>query len=128
MTLKKDKDPKLYFSIGEVAKMFNLRESTLRFWEKEFDTIRPRTNAKGVRFYKKEDVDAIRLIHYLVKEQGLTLSGARQKLKINKDATTRQEQIVNKLKLIKEELLSLKDAFDALDTTEQSNPTIHHQS
>jgi DNA-binding transcriptional MerR regulator len=115
---KKDKDTKLYYSIGEVAQMFHVKESTLRFWEKQFDSISPRTNAKGVRFYKQEDIDHIRLIHYLVKEQRLTLAGAREKLKVNKDSVTRQEEIVNKLKLIKEKLLSLKAAFDAIDPTE----------
>ncbi|MDR2810914.1 MAG: MerR family transcriptional regulator [Tannerellaceae bacterium] len=115
MAIKKDKNTKLYYSISEVAEMFHLKESTLRFWEKEFDTICPRTNAKGVRFYKQEDINNIRLIHYLVKEQGLTLAGARKKLKVNKDSVTRQEEIVNRLKLIKEKLLSLKAAFDAID-------------
>jgi DNA-binding transcriptional MerR regulator len=115
MVLKKNKDAKLYFTIGEVAEMFGLKESTLRFWEKEFDIIRPRTNAKGVRFYKKEDIEDIRLIHYLVKEQKLTLAGAREKLKNNKDATVRREEIVHKLKKIREELLSMKAAFDTLD-------------
>jgi DNA-binding transcriptional MerR regulator len=118
MVLKKDKDTKLYYSIGEVAKMFGLKESTLRFWEKEFDTVHPRTNGKGVRFYKEEDIEAVRLIHYLVKEQGLTLAGARKKLKNNRESTIRQEKIVNKLKKIKEELLSLKAAFDAIDLPE----------
>jgi DNA-binding transcriptional MerR regulator len=118
MATKKNKDTKLYYSISEVARMFNLKESTLRFWEKEFDSIRPRTNAKGVRFYKQEDINNIRLIHYLVKEQGLTLAGARKKLKVNKDSVTRQEEVVNKLKQIKETLLSLKAAFDAIDVTE----------
>lgn len=115
MVLKKDKDLKLYYSISEVAKMFGVRESTLRFWEKEFDNIRPKTNAKGVRFYKQEDIEAVRLIHYLVKERGLTLAGARQKLKDNKENTIKQGEIVHKLKMIKEELLSLKAAFDAID-------------
>ncbi|MDR1557593.1 MAG: MerR family transcriptional regulator [Tannerellaceae bacterium] len=117
MVLKKDKNPKLYYSIGEVAAMFGLNESTLRFWEKEFDIIHPKKE-KGIRFYKKEDVEAVRLIHYLVKEQGLTLAGARKKLKVNKGSTIRQEEIVSKLKRIKEELLSLKAAFDALDPSE----------
>ena len=119
MALKKDKDLKLYFSIGEVAKMFGLRESTLRFWEKEFDIIRPKTNAKGVRFYKQEDVESVRLVHYLVKERGLTLAGARLKLKDNKDNTIKQEEIVHKLKHIKEELLSLKAAFESIDPAEE---------
>jgi DNA-binding transcriptional MerR regulator len=114
MALKKDKDLKLYYSISEVADMFSVKESTLRFWEKKFDTICPKTNAKKVRFYKQEDIEAIRLIHYLVKERRLTLAGARQKLKDNKDNTIKQEEIVHKLKSVKKELLSLKAAFDAI--------------
>lgn len=103
---------KLYYSIGETAAMFNLNESTLRFWEKEFSTIRPRKNGKGTRFYKKEDIEAIRLVYYLVKERGMTLAGARKKLKENKEATVRQEEIVNRLKRIKSELISIRNAFD----------------
>ncbi len=115
MALNKDKNLKLYFSISEVAQMFDINESTLRFWEKEFDIICPRKTAKGTRFYKQEDIDAVRLIFHLVKERGMTLAGARQKLKDNKETTIRQEEIVNKLKQIKEELISLKDAFEMLD-------------
>ena len=114
MALNKDKNLKLYFSISEVAQMFDINESTLRFWEKEFDVIQPRKTAKGTRFYKQEDIDSIRLVYHLVKERGMTLAGARQKLKDNKETTVRQEEIVNKLKQIKEELLALKDAFDSL--------------
>ena len=69
MALNKDKNLKLYFSISEVAQMFDVNESTLRFWEKEFDIIRPRKTAKGTRFYKQEDIDAVRLIFHLVKER-----------------------------------------------------------
>jgi DNA-binding transcriptional MerR regulator len=118
MPLKKNKNVKLYSSIGEVAQMFGVKESTLRFWEKQFESICPRTNAKGVRFYKQEDIEAVRMIHYLVKERGLTLAGARQKLKDNKENTVKQEEIVHKLKLVKEELLSLKAAFDAIEPAE----------
>jgi DNA-binding transcriptional MerR regulator len=121
MVLKKDKNPKLYYSAGELAQMFGVKKSTLIFWEKQFDTIRPKTNEKGVRFYKQEDIDAVRLVHYLVKEQGLTLAGARKKLKNNKEATIRQEEIVSKLKQIKAELLSLKAAFDAIDTNDTTD-------
>ena len=109
----KNKDLKLYFSISEVAQMFDVNESTLRFWEKEFDIINLRKTSKGTRFYKQEDIDAVRLIYHLVKERGMTLAGARQKLKDNKETTIRQEEIVNRLKQIKEELLAMKDAFDA---------------
>lgn len=115
MVLNKDKNLKLYYSISEVAQKFDINESTLRFWEKEFDVICPRKTAKGTRYYKQEDIDAVRLIYHLVKERGMTLAGARQKLKDNKETTIRHEEIVNKLKLIKEELISMKEAFDALD-------------
>lgn len=113
MVLKKDKNLKLYYSISEVAQMFDINESTLRFWEKEFDIIHPRKTDKGTRYYKREDIDAVRLVYHLVKERGLTLAGARQKLKNNREMTVRQEDIVNRLKQIKEELLEMKKAFDA---------------
>ena len=108
-----EKKDKLYYSISEVAQMFGLNEPTLRYWEKEFDIINPRRTAKGVRFYRQEDIEAVRQIYHLVKERGLTLAGARQKLKNNKEATVRQEEIVNRLKQIKEELTQIKKAFDA---------------
>lgn len=113
MALKKDKNLKLFYSISEVAQMFDVNESTLRFWEKEFDIIHPRKTEKGTRYYKQEDIDAVRLVYHLVKERGLTLAGARQKLKNNKEATIRQEEIVNRLKQVKEELSQIKKAFDA---------------
>ena len=81
MTLKKEKDQKLYYSISEVADMFHINESTLRFWEKEFDIINPRKTSKGTRFYKQEDIDHVRLIYHLVKERGFTLEGAKTHLK-----------------------------------------------
>ncbi|MCD8044598.1 MAG: MerR family transcriptional regulator [Tannerellaceae bacterium] len=115
MGLKKNTDQKLYFSISEVAQMFHVNESTLRFWEKEFDNIRPRKTAKGTRFYKQEDIEAVRLIYYLVKEKGMTLAGARQRLKDNKETTIKQADIVNRLKQIKEELIDLREAFDLID-------------
>ncbi|MEG1749632.1 MAG: MerR family transcriptional regulator [Tannerellaceae bacterium] len=118
MGLKKDKDLKLYFSISEVAEMFDINDSTLRFWEKEFDIIHPRKTAKGTRFYKQEDIDSVRLIFHLVKERGMTLAGARQKLKENRETTFQREEIVNQLKQIKEELISMRDAFEALQPGE----------
>ena len=77
MALNKDKNLKLYISISEVAQMFDVNESTLRFWEKEFDQIRPRKAGKGTRSYRQEDIDAIRLVYHLVKERGMPLAGAR---------------------------------------------------
>ena len=92
MALNKDKNLKLYFSISEVAQMFDVNESTLRFWEKEFDQIRPRKTGKGTRSYRQEDIDAIRLVYHLVKERGMTLAGARQKLKENPETWKLREE------------------------------------
>ncbi len=110
--LNTEKDLKLYYSISEVADMFDVNQSLLRFWEKEFPQIKPRTNSRGVRQYRKEDVETIRLIYHLVKEKGMTLPGARQRLKDNKEEAVRNFEIINRLKDIKEELLSIKRELD----------------
>ena len=110
--LNTDKELKLYYSIGEVADMFGVNPSLLRFWEKEFPQISPKTAGRGIRQYRKEDVETIGLIYHLVKEKGMTLPGARQRLKDNKEATVRNYEIVNKLKAIKEELLAIKRELD----------------
>ena len=108
-----DKDTKLYYSIGEVAESLGVNQSLLRFWEKEFPQITPRTTSRGVRQYRKEDVETVRLIYHLVKEKGMTLPGARQKLKdSNKGATERNFEIVRRLQDIKEELLAIKKELD----------------
>ena len=103
---------KLYYSITEVADMFGVNASLLRFWEKEFPQISPKTANRGVRQYRKEDVETVRLIYYLVKEKGMTLPGARQKLKDNKEATVRNFEIISRLKEVKEELLAIKKELD----------------
>ena len=135
MKRKSKQMQRLYYSISEVAKMFDVNESTLRFWEKEFpqiapkkagrgirqyrkediDIIQPRKTAKGTRFYRQEDIESVRLIYHLVKEKGLTLAGARQQLKENPEQTVRQEEIIHRLKQIKEELLEMKAAFEGLN-------------
>ena len=110
--LNTDKNLKLYYSISEVAAMFDVNESLLRFWEKEFPQISPKTTGRGIRQYRKEDVETIGLIYHLVKEKGMTLPGARQRLKDNKEATVRNYEIVNRLKAIREELVGMKLALD----------------
>ena len=115
MKRKSKQMQRLYYSISEVAKMFDVNESTLRFWEKEFDIIQPRKTAKGTRFFRHEDIESVRLIYHLVKEKGLTLAGARQQLKENPEQTVRQEEIIHRLKQIKEELLEMKAAFEGLN-------------
>ena len=78
---------KLYYSIGEVAEMFGVNTSLIRFWEKEFDVIKPHKNKKGNRQFTKADVDNFHLIYHLVKEKGMTLKGAQQQIKNRKDET-----------------------------------------
>lgn len=107
-----EKDMKLYYSITEVAEMFDVNPSLLRFWEKEFPQIAPKTGSRGVRQYRKEDVEVVRLVYHLVKEKGMTLPGARQKLKDNKESTVRNFEIISRLKEIKEELLAIKKELD----------------
>ncbi|MEG1585377.1 MAG: MerR family transcriptional regulator [Bacteroidales bacterium] len=100
---------KLYYSISEVAAQFKLNESTLRFWEKEFDIIAPRKTANGTRYYTKEDISNIGLIYHLLKEKGMTLAGAKKKIKENKDSTVKNHEIIARLKEIREELISIQE-------------------
>ena len=105
-------DSKLYYSIGEVAAMFGVNASLIRFWEKEFDIIKPHKNAKGNRLFTQQDIDRIALIHHLVKERRLTLEGARQKIRENRDDAEHTFQIVQSLKKIRAMLLEIKDNID----------------
>lgn len=111
----KFKQEKIFYSIKEVADMFDVNQSLLRYWEKEFPNLNPPKTNKGTRQYRKEDIEEIRLIHYLVKGKGLTLLGAKQKLKENRDKVIHTEEIVTRLKYIQKELLDLKKEFDELD-------------
>ncbi|MCH8534168.1 MAG: MerR family transcriptional regulator [Flavobacteriaceae bacterium] len=103
---------KLYYSIGEVAEAFNVNTSLIRFWEKEFDEIKPKKNAKGNRKFTNEDVKTISLIFHLVKERGFTLEGAKTHLKEEKKETLSKFEIISKLKRIKNELLEIKQNLD----------------
>ena len=111
----KFKQGKMFYSIKEVADIFGVNQSLLRYWEKEFPSINPAKTDKGTRQYRKEDVDEIRLIHYLVKEKGMTLPGAKQKLKENRDGIIHTQEIMDHLKNIRAELMQLKTEFDELD-------------
>jgi DNA-binding transcriptional MerR regulator len=103
---------KRFYSIKEVAQMFDLNESTLRFWEKEFEEINPQKNDKGTRFYLQEDIEQIRLVYYLLKKRGMTIPGARQKLKDNKAETVNQEEIYNRLEKVRSELVLYVSALE----------------
>jgi DNA-binding transcriptional MerR regulator len=99
---------KVYYSIGEVAKLFNVNASLIRFWEKEFDIIKPQKNKKGNRQFTQQDVDNFHLIYHLVKERGFTLQGAKDKLKDNVTDTVDNAEIIKSLNKIKAFLLEIK--------------------
>jgi len=109
MPLKESEIGKLYYTIGEVAKMFHVNTSLIRFWEKEFDIIKPQKNKKGNRLFTQEDVDNFHIIYNLVKERGFTLQGAKNKLKDNKEELIQNIEIVKSLKEIKDFLLEIKE-------------------
>ena len=102
---------KLYYSISEVATMFNVNQSNLRFWEKEFKQLKPRRNDKGTRFYTNDDIATIKKIIFLVEEQKLTLEGAKRKMSQKMDVVSKQQVLVERLKAIREELKGIADAL-----------------
>ncbi len=105
------KNTKLYYSIGEVAKMFSVNTSLIRYWEKEFSIIKPKKNRKGNRLFTQKDIDNFHLIFHLVKERGMTLAGAKQKLKENKQDVDANFEIIKSLQSIKKTLIEIKDSF-----------------
>jgi DNA-binding transcriptional MerR regulator len=111
MGFREPKSEKHYYSIGEVAAKFGLAPSALRFWETVFDTIKPYKNKKGDRFYTQDDIDHISLINHLVKERGMTLKGARTKIRENKTETENTFEIVQSLKQIRSFLLEIKETL-----------------
>ena len=112
MPYKEQKIEKLYYTIGEVAEIFKVNTSLIRFWEEEFDIIKPHKNKKGNRLFTPKDIENFHLIFHLVKEKGMTLSGANKKLKENKEDTINNFEVVTRLQQIKEFLTELRDNLD----------------
>ncbi|NCO63879.1 MAG: MerR family transcriptional regulator [Flavobacteriales bacterium] len=100
---------KRYYGIGEVAGAFKVNASLIRFWEKEFDALKPKKNAKGNRKFTPEDIKNLKLIYHLVKERGFTLDGAKTHLKEEKQKTLNNFEIISKLEDIKTELIKIKN-------------------
>ncbi|MDP5228929.1 MAG: MerR family transcriptional regulator [Cellulophaga sp.] len=100
---------KRYYGIGELAKAFDVNTSLIRFWEKEFDVLQPKKNAKGNRKFTPEDVKNLQLIFHLVKERGFTLEGAKTHLRENKSQTLSNFDIIQKLESVKAELIKIKN-------------------
>ena len=103
-----DLPEKRYYGIGEVAKAFNVNTSLIRFWEKEFDVIKPKKNAKGNRKFTPEDIKNLKFIYHLVKERGFTLEGAKTRIKEDKHEALNNFEIITKLEGIKAKLIKIK--------------------
>ena len=103
---------RIYYTIGEVARMFDVNTSLIRFWEKEFDIIQPKKNKKGNRLFTQKDVDNFHLIFNLVKERGYTLHGAKEKLKQNPQDSLREFAIIKSLKKLENFLLGVKKELE----------------
>jgi DNA-binding transcriptional MerR regulator len=109
MPYKEKKIEKLYYSIGEVAEMLDVPVSTVRFWENEFDILKPMKNKKGNRLFTQADIKNLKIIHHLVKEEGMTLSGAKKKVSGKWEETDYKFEINESLQKIKSILLDIKE-------------------
>lgn len=109
MAYKEKEIEKLYFSIGEVAEMFSVAPSLIRFWESEFDIIKPKKNRKGNRQFTKEDIDNVRTIYHLVKEKGFTLQGAKEMLRNDNGAVRDKMEMIDSLRRVRAFMAELRD-------------------
>ncbi len=115
MVLSANKNTKLYYSIREVAQKFDISESTLRYWEKEFPQLKPKTsNQNKIRQYTEKDIEQIRLIHNLVKIRGFKIAAARKMLNENRQGVDKSSEVLDNLLAVKEQLLDLKRRLDGL--------------
>ena len=109
MPWKEKEIEKQYYTIGEVADMFQVNTSLIRFWEKEFDILQPKKNRKGNRLFTPKDLENLKIIYHLVKERGFKLEGAKKKLNENKEDTVNTIDVVHRLKHIREVLVAIRD-------------------
>jgi len=109
MPYREKKVEKLYYQIGEVSEMFAEPVSTIRFWENEFEILRPKKNNKGNRLFMQEDIRNLKLIHHLLREKGMTIDGARKYLKNSRGDADYRQEIADTLRNIREILLDIKD-------------------
>ena len=109
MPYKEREINKLYYPIGEVADMFEVNASLIRFYEKEFEILQPKKNAKGNRLFRPEDIDNLKIIFHLIKDKGFTIQGAKEHLKSNKNEVADQQKVIDSLQKIKSFMLELKD-------------------
>lgn len=108
--MKVDLPDKLYYSIGEVARAFDVNTSLIRYWEQEFPIIKPKKNKKGNRYFTPEDIKNLKMIYHLVKEKGYTLDGARVALTTN-NKISETISMIDRLEFVKAELIKLKESL-----------------
>ncbi len=108
MPLIHNKNLKTYFSIGEVAKMFDVSESLLRFWESEFPSIQPQKGLRNIRQYTAETIDEINIVYNLVKVRGMKISAARELIEKNHDKEVGTSELIDRLLDIRQQLLNIK--------------------
>ena len=106
---------KKFYKISDVAAILGIPATTLRYWEKEFTIIKPRRNAKNIRFYTPADIETIRKVYYLVKEKGLKLDAAQEQIRRNRANVDKRFEVIERLKGIKQELLELDEALSKLE-------------
>lgn len=109
MPLRKKEITKLYYSISEIAEMFNVSKSLIRFWESEFDLLRPHKNSKGDRRFTEQNIEQFRTIYHLVKERGFTLEGAKRELKHSKERIAMKQKTMQSLSKLRNFLEELKE-------------------
>ena len=100
---------KKYFSIGDVAKMFKVAPSLIRYWEDEFHNIRPKKNSKGNRRYTQKDIKEVEMVYHLVKEKGYTLKGAKELIEKKRTETEDTKEVIDSLKKVRQFLVDLKE-------------------
>jgi len=109
-----DEIQKRYYSISEVAEMFGVSNSLIRFWETEFSVIKPNKNSRGDRRFTRKDIDNIKIIYHLVKEKGFTLEGAKREMKANKNKLNDKQRTIKRLKALKGFLQELREELDKI--------------
>ncbi len=104
---------KLFYSMGEVAEMFDVNASLIRHWESKFDCIRPHKNKKGNRMFSPEDVEKLKQIYHLVKERGMTLEGANKAMKSSRKELSRETELLERLQRIRSALVEVREELKA---------------
>ena len=116
MALNLNKNLKLYYSISEVAEMFGLNESTLRYWEQEFPFLKPTTKGPSkVRQYSEKDIEQIKLIHNLVKVRGFKLAAAKKIISSNRDGADKTAEVLQRLTAVRDELMAMKKELEGME-------------